>query len=889
VATARQPSCRSTLSILCVATFVVCASSWTSVTFAQERSTESELEFSFRYTPWEDVIEWFAEEAGLSIQTEIIPEGTFNYTDSRGYTVDKAMDLLNQMLLLKGYTLVTRDRILMVLDLEDEIAPDLVRELVSRVAPDDLDKVGEFSMASCLFPVEGISAVDAQKQIEALLGPQGSIVVMPQAKQILVTEIGRKLRTVRDVLKRMESFSPTGGGEISTFRLNGITASEVLIVARQMLNLPEGTTAAEDASIRIASDPLGGRIFVTGDTNKVRLVKQIVKQLESDSTATNNGEPVVIETPQIEMHTITTANPDAALRVLQTLFAGDPVVRLEIAPNTGHVIAMARPSQHATIKATIAQLERDPQRIEVVPLQVVDPQIAVLAITKLFGAGGESPDPKAPKVDADLINRNLLVMGTDSQIKQIKQMLGGMGETLADGSVARIDRGNIRLVPLFGGSADDALQQIQRLWPTMRGNRLRVIQPPTRSRPNTPPEQTPENPSTTETPDAANRSDREKTIVRTASFTQQTDTSDEPTDSDADEAKLAPTDKNNVVLPEVVIISGPSGLTIASEDQAALNELERLLSFFVDRSAGDGRRHHVFYLSFIEADVASTLLTEMLVGSSTKSTSSTSNKALESLGGVVGSLSTSSTATLPGAAPSIIADARLNLLVVEADASQIERMSQLLKIIDQQSGPVPVQTTARVRMLYLENASAEDAAEVVKAVFADRIVTSNQSGGSRGGFFDRGRGGSQPQAAAQDTKTKMTVGVDTRKNALVISAPDPLFEEVERLVAELDDGIDTNNTVRIVNLRRSNPEYIREALTSILGDSVTSSSSGSSSSSSRGRTSGGGSSADDIRRRIEFFRAMRGGGRGGPPGGDRGGRGGDRGGRGGDRGGRPSR
>ena len=62
-------------------------------------------------------------------------------------------------------------------------------------------------------------------------------------------------------------------------------------------------------------------------------------------------------------HNITTANPDAVLRVLQTLFVGEPTVRIEIDQSTGGVIAYARPAQHRTIQATIAEMEQRPERL----------------------------------------------------------------------------------------------------------------------------------------------------------------------------------------------------------------------------------------------------------------------------------------------------------------------------------------------------------------------------------------------------------------------------------------------------------------------------------------------------------------------------------------------
>ena len=121
----------------------------------------------------------------------------------------------------------------------------------------------------------------------------------------------------------------------------------------------------------------------------------------------------------------------------------------------------------------------------------------------------------------------------------------------------------------------------------------------------------------------------------------------------------------------------------------------------------------------------------------------------------------------------------------------------------------------------------------------------------------------------------MTIAVDARSNSLIVTAPEPLFEEVKLLVEMIDQaGLDSIEDVSIVTLKRANPEVVQKAHESIMGVRTGSTASSSSSASRPSTPSGapspfGGASPDDIRRRIEFFQRMRGGGGfgGGPPGG----------------------
>jgi hypothetical protein len=57
------------------------------------------------------------------------PPGTFNYSDTRTYSPAEALDVLNGVLLTKGYTLVRHGRMLVVVNLEDGIPPNLVPDV----------------------------------------------------------------------------------------------------------------------------------------------------------------------------------------------------------------------------------------------------------------------------------------------------------------------------------------------------------------------------------------------------------------------------------------------------------------------------------------------------------------------------------------------------------------------------------------------------------------------------------------------------------------------------------------------------------------------------------------------------------------------------------------
>ncbi|MBN2476768.1 MAG: hypothetical protein JXB62_19315 [Pirellulales bacterium] len=430
------------------------------------------LRFNFRYQPWKDVIDWFAEQADLSYVGDMAPQGTFNYTDSREYTAAEAIDLLNSVLLTKGYTLVRRNRMLMLINLEDGIPPNFV----TTIALEDLDDRGEYELVSVLFQLENVTSEEVEDEIRKLVGPQGSVVTLPMSRQVLVTETAGRLRAIRAVIRRIEDPEGHGEEQMQAVDIKYATPDEVLTVVRRLLDIPEDGNATGDGSLRFALDPMGNRLLVTGKPEAIKRLEDILKLVDVPPQGGVSNVPQIDQVPQLEVYSITSADPASVLAVIQTLLAGQPDVRLSLDPKTDNLVALARPYEHATIRATLDQMQREAQQVEVIHLTTIDPQLAVLSINKLFEASGEKAAKNAPKVDADPTSRQLLVRGTEAQIQQIRDLLEKMGES-GEAAITATGTGNVRMLPLTGRAAQSALDRIQKLWPTMRGNPIRVVTP----------------------------------------------------------------------------------------------------------------------------------------------------------------------------------------------------------------------------------------------------------------------------------------------------------------------------------------------------------------------------------------------------------------------------
>ncbi len=898
-----------------------------------EPADEGSLQFNFDAAPWKDVLDWFAEQANLSLAIETLPLGSFTYRDDRTYTVDEALDLMNSYLLTKGFTLVRRQRILLVIDLEDDnpIPP----ELVTLVTTDELDDRGNYELVKCLFPLAKMKAEEAAEMIQGFLGPQGAVVPFSQARQVLVVETAGKLRAIRDMIARVENPSVAGPERVSVIELKYVTADEVLAVARPLLGLTEDTNSNEEISLSV--DLLGSRIFATGDVEKLDLLRELVPVLDR---APPEPDPDAEEPEKLGLKTfmIKSADPQVVLRVVQTIMANMPGIRMEVDETSGKLVVLARPSEHATIQATIDELEGQAVEFEVIPLKRTDPQLAVMAVNKFFGLTGDEEDTankEGPIVDGDPVSMQLWVRGTTVQIDQIKDLIqkleGPEGETSTGPTV--------RMIPMTGPEAQSALDTSLQFW--IRKNKIRMVTPsnltpskiqlrtitPLDSEDNTDegedveapqrpffPPRTPE-PAAEPRDDASAGQSGGRSFFQFVSAPAPAEPAAQAEEDAPSRGDVAAEDSASSEEPaEIRIAITPGGILIASEDTAALDALEEMLRAVGGPvAAQEPRETTVFYLKYAKAEVADQLIQEILNGRAEDMGGSLLGDMASDLlgGGLLGALAgglggggeeTEGSIQASGVI-TIVPDPRLNALIVEANPTDLKTIENLLKVIDREDSITDVLTAGTPRLIPVIYSSADEVANVIKQVFANKIEAA-QSGGQRNQPSPedmmralRGQRSSREASQARGEEQKMTIGVDARSNAIIVTGPQKLFEQVEAMVKLIDQpGSEDSDVITVVPVRVSDPEVMQKALESILKSTAGSSSSGSSSSQASSSGGGGGPSPEDIRRRIEMFRSMQGGpgggmfgggrsggspfgGRGGPPGGSS--RGSSRGGRGG--------
>jgi type II secretory pathway component GspD/PulD (secretin) len=274
---------------------------------------------------------------------------------------------------------------------------------------------------------------------------------------------------------------------------------------------------------------------------------------------------------------------------------------------------------------------------------------------------------------------------------------------------------------------------------------------------------------------------------------------------------------------QIIIAPDPGGTLIASDDLEALDQLEDLPTTLAGHNAASGREYAVFYLKYSKAPIIAEVLAAIFGGTSGGKDKGiigdlASNALGEMGGGLMGDLLLGGGGGGGGAFASgsvdIVPDARLNALLVHAKPADLDTVEQLLKVLDQRTGPENVQAEAQPRAIPLYNTAATEVAQIVQQVYQDRMAG---AGGvmSPQDMMKMIRGGNNSDQQVQ----KMSIAVDTRNNVLIVRAPDALFNEVKALVNDMDQSLaDSPQTTKVVSLQHTNSAAVQKALISMLGN-----------------------------------------------------------------------
>ncbi|HMC12398.1 MAG TPA: hypothetical protein VKH44_13955, partial [Pirellulaceae bacterium] len=332
----------------------------------------------FDFTPWRNVLEYFAKKGGYAFATDKWPSGTFNYSDTKSYTPEEVLDILNLHLITKGFILAKREKLLRLFDTANDgpVPPEFVEE----VSADEIEKYGKFELLTVYFQLDKWPPAEAEAEIKKRLGPYGSITVLSAARQLVVTELGGRLRWIKRTIDEVEK--PTQIRQDQRFemiKLSRLTPSEFLTNVKQLLGIAADKFETSDGNLRLSSNEIDSIVFCYGTPPRIEQVKEFARQMDGGPTAARSGSGMVtiVEQAQFASYEIRRADPVHAENTIRTLLAGRaPDLKIQLDPKSQKLSVWGKPAEHQAVQSILRELEQNANVAEVLRLKRLGPQEA---------------------------------------------------------------------------------------------------------------------------------------------------------------------------------------------------------------------------------------------------------------------------------------------------------------------------------------------------------------------------------------------------------------------------------------------------------------------------------------------------------------------------------
>jgi hypothetical protein len=563
-------------------------------------------------------------------------------------------------------------------------------------------------------------------------------------------------------------------------------------------------------------------ILAHAPPDKMAVIAQAIEVLDVPS---NRQESMLTNLNRFHRYPLSGVEPELIVKTLHEVGNLDPSTRLEIDRKNKTIVAYATLADHMAIRTVVEKLSGSERQFEVKQLRRLASDYVAGTIELMMGKGKKEKTSRLSyylgynepsnsdrganefRVDADVEHNRLLLYANEVELAEVDNLLVKLGEIAPRGS----RRETLRVIDAHNAKdARDLMEKIRRAWPSMSPNPIIV------------------NPSPAEPPGKKVPAEESLPIEPASKTTHWT----EPGRLESLKLVQLDTEESESPSPRSENLAGkpPSPLKVTVEADGRLTvscDDPEILDIFEDLAAQIGppvKDYKVFKLKYAWAYGVAMNLEDFFREGEKKQTTirpwywdpepeddSKNDRRLSKRRPV-----------------KFISDTDTNSILVEnADAGQLKTIEELIQIYDQPTA-TDSQSVRKTEILHLEHSKAKMVAETVKEVFRDLLSANDKAlAGTKGNERESNRGflfmssdeGEKNEQKMPKFKGLISIGVDEVSNSLAVSAPAYLFDQVTKLIKELDDAAAPTSTVKVVKLGHGvNSEQMCEMLNNMLGE-----------------------------------------------------------------------
>jgi len=284
-----------------------------------EAVAEPTIRFTFKDAPIDQVVDFFAKEAGIPVIAETdVPAGAVTFISGRVYPLDEALRVLNTILRTRGL-LLRRDAEFLYLGK----VGDMQKAPVDTFRGELPDSVTDEQIVSVVIPLNNAIAGTLAENLKGLVASYGSLVAIPNQNMLVLTESAGQVRRLRTIINSLDENAPFEE-TVEVFPIEHVKASAALDSLRVLVAEKQVTVVFDQqgnrrvvqdenvTGVRIEADDRTNSIIVVGTESRVRTIGQLVEVLDVPDAAGARREMVT--------YTLSSVDPEQAKRHLEQLY-----------------------------------------------------------------------------------------------------------------------------------------------------------------------------------------------------------------------------------------------------------------------------------------------------------------------------------------------------------------------------------------------------------------------------------------------------------------------------------------------------------------------------------------------------------------------------------------
>jgi general secretion pathway protein D len=271
----------------------------TPVPAAVKPTAKGEILLNFQNASLADVLNYLSEAAGFVIVQEAPVAGTVNIVSKQPLTAEDAVDLVNSVLIEKGYTAIRNGRILKIVARNGAQKQDL--PVMTGSDPEQIPR--KDGMVTQILPVRYVEAAKLVENLRPLLSPDATLSANEASNAILLADTQTNVHRIAQIIRALDS-SVSSISTIHVYTLQYADSKSLASVITQLF-------ATDQKSSNNNNNPQGGRGMPPwmrgGGANAAATPSSAAQQAAIRVVAVSDDQSnsVIVNAPEAAMETIT--------------------------------------------------------------------------------------------------------------------------------------------------------------------------------------------------------------------------------------------------------------------------------------------------------------------------------------------------------------------------------------------------------------------------------------------------------------------------------------------------------------------------------------------------------------------------------------------------------